>query len=40
MQDVFVTPPGWSWDIALYFFFGGLAGGAYFVANLLRLVGG
>lgn len=40
MQDVFVTPPGWSWDIALYFFLGGLAGGAYFIANLLRLVGG
>ncbi len=39
MGDIFVTPPGWSWDIVLYFFFGGLAGGAYFVASLLRLVG-
>lgn len=39
MQDVFVTPPGWSWDIVLYFFFGGLAGGAYFIASMLRLVG-
>ncbi|HEX7119352.1 MAG TPA: NrfD/PsrC family molybdoenzyme membrane anchor subunit [Longimicrobiales bacterium] len=39
MDDVFVTPPGWSWDITLYFFFGGLAGGVYFLASLLRLLG-
>lgn len=40
MSDVFVTPPGWSWDIVLYFFFAGIAGGAYFVSSLLRLVAG
>jgi formate-dependent nitrite reductase membrane component NrfD len=40
MQSVFVAPPGWSWDIVLYFFFGGLAGGCYFIASMLRLVGG
>ncbi|HEX6938581.1 MAG TPA: NrfD/PsrC family molybdoenzyme membrane anchor subunit [Longimicrobiales bacterium] len=39
MPDSFVAPPGWSWDIALYFFFGGMAGGAYFISSLLRLVG-
>lgn len=39
MQDVFVTPPGWSWDIVLYFFFGGMAGGLFFLGSMLRLVG-
>jgi protein NrfD len=39
MPSIFVTPPGWSWDIALYFFFGGMAGGCYFLASMLRLVG-
>lgn len=40
MPDVFVTPPGWSWDIVLYFFFGGMAGGLFFLGSMLRLVGG
>ena len=26
----FSAPPEWGWLIALYFFFGGLAGGSYF----------
>lgn len=39
MPDLFVAPPGWSWDIVLYFFFGGLAGGVLFTACALRLVG-
>jgi formate-dependent nitrite reductase membrane component NrfD len=40
MPNVFAMPPGWSWDIVLYFFIGGLAGGLLFLACLLRLVGG
>jgi protein NrfD len=39
MDSVFVAPAGWSWDIILYFFLGGLAGGSLFLANLLRLSG-
>jgi protein NrfD len=39
VDSVFVAPAGWSWDIILYFFLGGLAGGAMFLANLLRLSG-
>ena len=31
--------PDWGWYIALYFFFGGLAGGCYFLAALIDLVG-
>jgi formate-dependent nitrite reductase membrane component NrfD len=27
----FSAPPDWGWLIALYFFFGGLAGGSYFL---------
>jgi formate-dependent nitrite reductase membrane component NrfD len=32
-------PPHWGWYIILYFFCGGLAGGTYFIATLLHLVG-
>lgn len=32
-------PPHWGWYIVLYFFFGGLSGGAYFIAAMLRLAG-
>ena len=32
-------PPHWGWYIVLYFFCGGLAGGTYFIATLLHLVG-
>lgn len=39
MDSVFVAPAGWSWDIILYFFLGGIAGGSLFLANLLRLSG-
>lgn len=37
---VTTLPPHWEWLIILYFFFGGIAGGAYFMATLMRLVGG
>ena len=35
----FSAPPDWGWLIVLYFFFGGLAGGCYFLASLIDLVG-
>jgi len=35
----FSAPPEWGWFIVLYFFFGGLAGGCYFLAALIDLVG-
>jgi protein NrfD len=35
----FTTGPHWGWFIALYFFFGGLAGGSYFLAALIDLFG-
>jgi protein NrfD len=35
----FTTTPHWEWLIVLYFFFGGLAGGCYFLAMLIDLVG-
>ena len=31
--------PQWTWYIVFYFFLGGLAGGAYVIATLLRLMG-
>ncbi len=40
MPNTIVTPAGWSWDVVLYFFIGGVTGGAFFIASLLRLVGG
>jgi formate-dependent nitrite reductase membrane component NrfD len=33
----FSAPPDWGWLIVLYFFFGGLAGGCYFLAALIDL---
>src|SRR5438093_5307733 len=33
----FSAPPDWGWLIVLYFFFGGLAGGCYFLAVLIDL---
>src|SRR5437870_12967437 len=33
----FSAPPDWGWLITLYFFFGGLAGGCYFLAVLIDL---
>src|SRR5215471_13335 len=35
----FVRAPDWTWFILFYFFFGGLAGGSYAIATLLRLYG-
>lgn len=35
----FTQPPEWRWLIVGYFFVGGLAGGCYFLAALLDLVG-
>jgi protein NrfD len=35
----YTTAPEWRWLIILYFFVGGLAGGCYFLAALMDLVG-
>jgi protein NrfD len=35
----FTAPPDWEWLIVLYFFFGGLAGGSYFLAVLIDFFG-
>jgi formate-dependent nitrite reductase membrane component NrfD len=35
----FTEAPHWRWLIILYFFIGGLAGGCYFLASLIDLVG-
>jgi protein NrfD len=35
----FTAPPHWEWLIVLYFFLGGLAGGCYFLAAMIDLVG-
>ena len=35
----FSASPEWGWLIVFYFFFGGLAGGCYFLASLIDLVG-
>jgi protein NrfD len=35
----FTVSPDWGWLIVFYFFFGGLAGGCYFLAALIDLVG-
>jgi formate-dependent nitrite reductase membrane component NrfD len=35
----FTAPPEWQWLIILYFFVGGLAGGCYFLAALIDLLG-
>lgn len=40
MPDTFFTAaPRWEWLIILYFFIGGIAGGAYFIAAMIDLVG-
>src|SRR3954463_6630792 len=39
-SDTYTTaPPEWHWLIILYFFFGGIAGGSYALATLIRLFG-
>ena len=35
----FTTAPHWQWYIVFYFFFGGLAGGSYFLAVLIDFAG-
>jgi protein NrfD len=35
----FTAAPHWQWLIVLYFFLGGLAGGCYFLAALIDLIG-
>ena len=35
----FVVPPHWEWYILAYFFFAGLAGGAFVIGTMLRLWG-
>src|SRR5438874_13134601 len=40
MSSTFFTePPHWRWLIILYFFIGGLAGGCYFLASMIDVVG-
>jgi polysulfide reductase chain C len=38
MIEHFVTPPDWGWYIVWYFFLGGIAGGAYLLGTVLRLL--
>jgi formate-dependent nitrite reductase membrane component NrfD len=38
-MNLFVADPHWGWWIILYFFLGGVAAGAYFMAALIDLVG-
>ncbi len=35
-SEHFAGPPEWTWYVLFYFFLAGLAGGAYFLATLLR----
>jgi len=34
-----LQPPMWEWWIVLYFFLGGVAGGAYFLSAVVELFG-
>lgn len=38
-MNPFVADPHWGWWIILYFFLGGIAAGAYFVATLVEMFG-
>ena len=38
-MEHFVAPPQWEWYIVWYFFLGGIAGGAYALGAILRLMG-
>jgi len=40
MAEHFVVSPHWEWYVLAYFYLGGLAGGLYALATLLRLGGG
>src|SRR5436189_760975 len=39
INEHFVAAPNWEWYILLYFFFAGLAGGAFVIGTMLRLWG-
>jgi formate-dependent nitrite reductase membrane component NrfD len=39
-MNLFVVDPNWGWWIILYFYLGGIAAGAYFLATLVDLIGG
>jgi formate-dependent nitrite reductase membrane component NrfD len=40
MSDTFFTSsPHWAWGVIVYFFIGGIAGGAFFLASLLHFFG-
>src|SRR5262249_59737287 len=39
-MNLFVADPEWGWWIVLYFYLGGIAAGAYFLATLIELFGG
>lgn len=36
----FLKPPVWKWEIASYFFLGGVSSGAYLLARMAEIVGG
>jgi formate-dependent nitrite reductase membrane component NrfD len=38
-MNTFVADPEWGWWIVFYFFLGGIAAGAYFMATLIELAG-
>ncbi len=38
-MNLYVADPHWGWWIILYFYLGGIAAGAYFLATLIDLVG-
>src|SRR5438477_10770795 len=38
-MNLFVVDPSWGLWIILYFYLGGIAAGAYFVASLIEIVG-
>jgi len=38
-STLFTASPEWQWLIVFYFFLGGIAGGAYFLAVLIDLFG-
>jgi protein NrfD len=39
LTEYFSHPPEWTWYVIFYFFFGGIAGGSYFLAALIDLFG-
>jgi formate-dependent nitrite reductase membrane component NrfD len=39
-HEHFAVSPDWKWYILLYFFFAGIAGGAYVIGAMLRFTGG